>query len=74
MELALRRRIAVYKEPAGRHHRKPCADRILEVIDERPTGETLLDEALKAIKMQQSENRRFTIAEWIDLLSGKIII
>ena len=31
MELWMRRRIRTFKEPAGRHHRKPYPERVLEV-------------------------------------------
>lgn len=53
MELSLRHRIQCMKEYAGRHHRKPFYDRLLEVVDERPTDEVLLDEALKVFKADQ---------------------
>ncbi|KAJ3076947.1 hypothetical protein HDU98_010222 [Podochytrium sp. JEL0797] len=41
-------------------------DNISYVIDERPTGEVLLDEALRMIKTDQQ-----SIASWIDLMSGE---
>jgi Golgi phosphoprotein 3 len=65
-ELALRRRIAVHKDPNRR--RFPLAERLVEVIDDRQTGETILDEALRMMKAQESE--RMSINAWIDLLSG----
>lgn len=46
--------------------RYPLPDRLIEVIDERQTGETLLDEALKMIKTSE----KMGIANWIDLMSG----
>ncbi len=46
------------------------ADRIIEVVDDRQTGETILDEALKMMKMQQ-EVEKLSINSWVDLLSGK---
>jgi len=67
IELALRRRIAVHKDPNRR--RFPLADRLVEVIDDRQTGETILDEALRMMKAQESE--RMSINSWIDLLSGE---
>jgi len=67
IELALRRRIAVHKDPNRR--RFPLADRLIEVIDDRQTGETILDEALRMMKAQESE--RMSINSWIDLLSGE---
>jgi hypothetical protein len=57
MELAMRGKIDTFKEFAGRHHRKPYTERFLDVVDDRPTGELLLDEALKIIRAEQSGNR-----------------
>jgi len=48
------------------------ADRVIEVIDDRQTGETILDEALKMIRAQQ-EVEKLSINSWIDLLSGAYI-
>ncbi|KAI8818434.1 Golgi phosphoprotein 3-domain-containing protein [Fimicolochytrium jonesii] len=62
MELSLRNRVKTVMEI----RKRPYADRFLEVIDERPTGEVLLDETLKLIKIDQQ-----SIASWIDLLSGE---
>lgn len=47
--------------------RYPLPDRIIEVIDERQTGETLLDEALKLIKASEPMG----VGSWIDLMSGE---
>jgi Golgi phosphoprotein 3 len=66
IELALRRRIAVHKDPNRR--RLPIAERLVEVTDDRQTGETILDETLRMMKAQESE--RMSINSWIDLLSG----
>ena len=49
----MRGRIGSFKEFAGRHHRKTYAERLIEVVDERPTGEQLLDEALKLMRAEQ---------------------
>lgn len=68
IELALRRRIALVKDPNRRH--LPPAERVVEVIDERQTGETLLDETLKIMKAQE-EVERMSVNTWIDLLSGE---
>lgn len=68
IELALRRRIAIIKDPARR--RQPLPDRLLEVIDERQTGETILDEALRMIKGQ--EGAKMGVNSWIDLMSGEL--
>jgi len=65
LELALRRRIAMVKDPSRRRY--PLPDRFIEVIDERQTGETLLDEALKMIKA----NEKMGVGNWIDLMSGE---
>ncbi|KAG1789726.1 Golgi phosphoprotein 3-domain-containing protein [Suillus plorans] len=67
IELALRRRIALVKDPNQR--RSPLADRLIEVIDDKPTGETILDEALKMMKGQETD--RMSINGWVDLLSGE---
>lgn len=65
IELALRRRIAVVKDPSRR--RLALADRLIEVIDERQTGETILDEALKMIKSSE----KYGTGAWVDLMSGE---
>ena len=43
--------------------------RYIEVIDERLTGEVLLDEALKMMKVSE----RMSVGTWIDLMSGTYI-
>lgn len=43
------------------------ADRLIEVIDERQTGETILDEALKMIKSSE----KYGVGAWVDLMSGE---
>jgi Golgi phosphoprotein 3 len=68
IELALRRRIVLVRDANRR--RVPVADRIVEVIDDRQTGETILDETLKMMKMQQ-EFEKLSINSWVDLLSGE---
>ncbi|GAA6016446.1 hypothetical protein JCM11491_002416 [Sporobolomyces phaffii] len=65
LELALRHRIAMVRDPNRR--RFPLADRYIEVVDDKLTGEVLLDEALKMMK--QSE--RMSVGTWIDLMSGE---
>lgn len=67
IELALRRRIALVKDPNQR--RSPLAERLVEVIDDKQTGETILDEALKMMKGQETD--RMSINGWVDLLSGE---
>lgn len=58
------------KDPNRRRY--PVADRLVEVIDDRQTGETILDEALKMMKAQESG--RMGINSWIDLLSGEFVL
>jgi hypothetical protein len=65
IELALRRRIAMVKDPSRR--RLALGDRLIEVIDDRQTGETILDEALKMIKSSE----KYGAAAWVDLMSGE---
>jgi len=64
LELALRRRIAMVKDSGRRRY--PLPDRYIEVVDDRQTGETLLDEALKMIKTSE----KMGVGNWIDLMSG----
>lgn len=64
MELALRRRIRVLREPGGQ--RLPFNERPIEVVDASGTGEVLLDEALRLMK-----NERNSMGAWLDLLSGE---
>jgi len=63
MELTLRRRIRVLREPGVK---RPFPERVVEVIDTSGTGEVLLDEALRLMKAERN-----TIAGWLDLLSGE---
>lgn len=65
MELALRGRIAMIRDPNRR--RFPLPDRYIEVINDKLTGEVLLDEALKMIKVSE----RMSVGTWIDLMSGE---
>jgi Golgi phosphoprotein 3 len=67
-ELALRGRIGIVREGgAFKRETTLLADRPIEVICDRPTGEVLLDEALKIIKSAE----RASIINWINFLSGK---
>ncbi|KAF9000811.1 GPP34-domain-containing protein [Cyathus striatus] len=68
IELALRRRIALIKDPNRR--RLPISERLVEVIDDRQTGETILDESLKLMRAQQ-DTEKLSVNTWIDLLSGE---
>ncbi|KAK9474769.1 Golgi phosphoprotein 3-domain-containing protein [Dipodascopsis tothii] len=65
LELALRGRISMQRDPGRR--RLPLSDRPIEVIDDRLTGEVLLDEALKLMKTSE----KMSVASWIDLMSGE---
>jgi len=81
IELALRRRIALVRDPSRR--RVPVSERIVEVIDDRQTGETILDEALRMMKSVQdppgstggsAAGEKMSINNWIDLLSGEFSV
>ncbi|KIS68711.1 putative protein involved in protein-vacuolar targeting [Mycosarcoma maydis] len=65
IELALRRRIAITKDPMRK--RFSLTERVVEVIDGKMTGEVLLDEALKMMKGSES----MSVAQWVDLMSGE---
>ncbi|KAI8365397.1 Golgi phosphoprotein 3-domain-containing protein [Radiomyces spectabilis] len=65
MELAFRGRIAMVKDPNRRKY--PMSDRYIEVINDKLTGEVLLDEALKMMKVSE----KMSVASWIDLMSGE---
>ena len=62
----MRRRICIIRDSSRRRY--PLAERLVEVLDDRRTGETILDEALKMMKGQ--EEARMSVNSWIDLLSG----
>ncbi|CAK9440347.1 uncharacterized protein LODBEIA_P44470 [Lodderomyces beijingensis] len=66
LELTFRNRITLLNDPARR--RFELSDRLVEVIDSEPTGEVLLDEALKIMKSDESN---LSVTNWIDLLSGE---
>jgi hypothetical protein len=53
------------KDPSRR--RLALADRLIEVIDDRQTGETILDEALKMMKSSE----KYGAGAWVDLMSGE---
>ncbi|KAI8064647.1 Golgi phosphoprotein 3-domain-containing protein [Gongronella butleri] len=65
MELAFRGRIAMVKDANRRKY--PLSDRYIEVIDDKLTGEVLLDEALKMMKISE----KMSVSSWIDLMSGE---
>ncbi|CAX43459.1 vacuolar protein, putative [Candida dubliniensis CD36] len=66
LELTFRNKITLVNDPARR--RFELSDRLVEVIDAEPTGEVLLDEALKIMKNDESN---LSVTNWIDLLSGE---
>lgn len=66
LELAFRYKITLVNDPARR--RFELSDRLIEVIDSEPTGEVLLDEALKIMK---NDGSNLSVTNWIDLLSGE---
>ncbi|CUM63432.1 uncharacterized protein PRCAT00001007001 [Priceomyces carsonii] len=66
LELAFRNKISLVNDPARRYFE--LSDRLVEVINTEPTGEVLLDEALKIMKNDES---RLSVTNWIDLLSGE---
>lgn len=66
LELAFRGKIRVINDPARR--RFELCERLIEVVDDKKTGEVLLDEALNLMKNDPSN---LSIASWIDLLSGE---
>lgn len=51
-------------------HPQPATHRYIEVVDERLTGEVILDEALKMMKVSE----RMSVGTWIDLMSGEHIL
>lgn len=66
LELTFRGKILLVNDPARR--RFDLSDRLVEVIDTEPTGEVLLDEALKIMK---NDEGHLSVSNWIDLLSGE---
>jgi Golgi phosphoprotein 3 len=67
-ELALRGRIGIVNE-GGTHRRATTAlaERPIEVLSQKATGEVLLDETLRII----TGGEQASIISWIDFLSGK---
>jgi len=43
----------------------------VEIVDDRMTGETLLDEALKLIRDKGKEGEKLSVNTWVDLMSGE---
>ncbi|CAG8711931.1 5459_t:CDS:2, partial [Ambispora leptoticha] len=65
IELAFRGRIAMVKDPNRR--KSLLSERNIEVLDDKLTGEVLLDEALKMMKTSE----KMSVGNWIDLMSGE---
>ncbi|KAJ1918995.1 hypothetical protein H4219_002253 [Mycoemilia scoparia] len=64
MELALRKRIRILKDAYT--GMTSLSDRKIDVVSSKPTGEVLLDEALRLMKQEHR-----SVMSWIDLLSGE---
>lgn len=56
------------RDPSRR--RLALSDRLIEVIDDRQTGETILDEALKMLKSSE----KYGVGAWVDLMSGEFAV
>ncbi|KAJ6450032.1 Golgi phosphoprotein 3-domain-containing protein [Mycena vitilis] len=69
IELALRRRIGVVRDPGRK--RSPLPDRPITVLSTRQTGEMLLDETLKMMKQTEDAGEKMGVGTWVDLLSGE---
>jgi Golgi phosphoprotein 3 len=65
MELAFRGKIAMISDPSRR--RLALSDRYVRVIDDKITGEALLDETVKIMKTSDP----LSVGTWIDYLSGE---
>lgn len=65
MELAFRGKIAMVNDPIRK--RLSLSDRYIEVVDEKITGEALLDETVKIMKSSEP----LSVGTWIDYLSGE---
>ncbi|EMR08396.1 hypothetical protein PNEG_03233 [Pneumocystis murina B123] len=65
LELAFRGRIQMCRDSLRKRH--PLPERIVEVVNDKTTGETLLDETLKMMKTSE----KMTIGSWVDLMSGE---
>lgn len=65
MELAFRGKIAMVNDSS--RLRFPLSDRYVEVINDKITGEALLDETIKIMKTSEP----LSVGTWIDYLSGE---
>ncbi|KAI9322915.1 Golgi phosphoprotein 3-domain-containing protein [Dichotomocladium elegans] len=65
IELAFRGRIAMVKDVNRR--KDLLADRCIELVNDKLTGEVLLDETIKMMKVSE----KLSVATWINLLSGE---
>lgn len=75
LELALRGRIGIAPDPV--RFDMPVQDRGLEVYSREPTGEVLLDEALRHMALYQASKdaqgirKRKSCVQWTDVLAGE---
>lgn len=65
LELAFRGRIQMCRDSLRKRY--PLSDRVVEVVNDKITGEVLLDETLKMMKTSE----KMTIGSWVDLMSGE---
>lgn len=65
LELALRGRIGIINDPARQQH--PLADRKVELLDARKTGDVLLDETIDLM----GKSEPMGVQQWVDALSGE---
>ncbi|WBW71683.1 Golgi phosphoprotein 3 family Vps74 [Schizosaccharomyces osmophilus] len=65
IELAFRGKLRMQKDINRK--RFPLADRMVELVDDKLTGEVLLDEAIKMIHSSEP----LSVTSWIDLMSGE---
>lgn len=65
IELVFRGMIRMVNDPLRR--RVPLPDRLIEVVDDKLTGEVLLDETIKIIRSSEP----LSVQAWMDYLSGE---
>ncbi|KAG4304770.1 hypothetical protein PORY_001823 [Pneumocystis oryctolagi] len=65
LELAFRGRIQICRDSFRRRY--PLSECLVEVVNDKITGEVLLDETLKMMKTSE----KMTISSWVNLMSGE---
>ncbi|KTW29087.1 uncharacterized protein T551_02361 [Pneumocystis jirovecii RU7] len=65
LELAFRGRIQMCRDSLRRRY--PLSECLIEVVNDKVTGEVLLDETLKMMKTSE----KMTISSWVNLMSGE---